>query len=151
MKKSMFKGMAAILAFAIVLSLMPTAFAEGAVEIVSVFSQSGQDISKPIKVLALIPEGAENVTLSLGDTALTTAVTNSELYGEGYSVVSGQFLQTQLSEIILSLFQLMLEVQMYQTRVQSLSANMFSLKTYVQQTLPVCPRKLMPKQKHLVL
>lgn len=89
MKKSMFKGMAAILAFAIVLSLMPAAFAEGAVEIVSVFSQSGQDISKPIKVLALIPEGAENVTLSLGDTALTTAVTNSELYGEGYSVVSG--------------------------------------------------------------
>lgn len=89
MKKSMFKGMAAILAFAIVLSLMPAAFAEGAVEIVSIFSQSGQDISKPIKVLALIPEGAENVTLSLGDTALTTAVTNSELYGEGYSVVSG--------------------------------------------------------------
>lgn len=89
MKKSMFKGMAAILAFAIVLSLMPAAFAEGTVEIVSVFSQSGQDISKPIKVLALIPEGAENVTLSLGDTALTTAVTNSELYGEGYSVVSG--------------------------------------------------------------
>lgn len=89
MKKSMFKGMAAILAFAIVLSLMPAAFAEGAVEIVSVFSQSGQDISKPIKVLALIPEGAENVTLSLGDTALTTQVTNSELYGEGYSVVSG--------------------------------------------------------------
>lgn len=89
MKKSMFKGMAAILAFAIVLSLMPAAFAEGAVEIVSVFSQSGQDISKPIKVLALIPEGAENVTLSLGDTALTTAVTNSQLYGEGYSVVSG--------------------------------------------------------------
>lgn len=89
MKKSMFKGMAAILAFAIVLSLMPAAFAEGAVEIVSVFSQSGQDISKPIKVLAQIPEGAENVTLSLGDTALTTAVTNSELYGEGYSVVSG--------------------------------------------------------------
>lgn len=89
MKKSMFKGMAAILAFAIVLSLMPAAFAEGAVEIVSVFSQSGQDISKPIKVLALIPEGAQNVTLSLGDTALTTAVTNSELYGEGYSVVSG--------------------------------------------------------------
>ena len=89
MKKSMFKGMAAILAFAIVLSLMPAAFAEGTVEIVSVFSQSGQDISKPIKVLALIPEGAENVTLSLGDTALTTQVTNSELYGEGYSVVSG--------------------------------------------------------------
>lgn len=89
MKKSMFKGMAAILAFAIVLSLMPATFAEGAVEIVSIFSQSGQDISKPIKVLALIPEGAENVTLSLGDTALTTAVTNSELYGEGYSVVSG--------------------------------------------------------------
>lgn len=89
MKKSMFKGMAAILAFAIVLSLMPAAFAEGAVEIVSVFSRSGQDISKPIKVLAQIPEGAENVTLSLGDTALTTAVTNSELYGEGYSVVSG--------------------------------------------------------------
>lgn len=89
MKKSMFKGMAAILAFAIVLSLMPAAFAEGAVEIVSIFSQSGQDIQKPIKVLALIPEGAENVTLSLGDTALTTAVTNSELYGEGYSVVSG--------------------------------------------------------------
>lgn len=89
MKKRMFKGMAVILAFAIVLSLMPAAFAEGAVEIVSVFSQSGHDIQKPIKVLAQIPEGAQNVTLSLGDTALTTAVTNSELYGEGYSVVSG--------------------------------------------------------------
>jgi len=89
MKKSIFKGMAAILAFAMLLSLMPVAFAEGAVEIVSVFSQSGQDISKPVKVLALIPEGAENVTLSLGDTALTTTVANSALYGEGYSVVSG--------------------------------------------------------------